>query len=286
MTGYKVEDVHSFIKIKSHWVDHYNQIENRIGIKFTRFHTDQSGTIEYRLNDYGYRSDIDYEDFLFSTSYDDYILGIGDSNTEGIGVNVEDTWLEKLGKMIGVKTVNFGLTSGTVDYCNYQLTQLYNNRWDDINLPLHVFVLVPPKNRWSIISGEEINFFQSWNFEESGKLIYQFDNVDLANDLPLDDCCVVETSSKKMGEEISEKFGKYYTSQRFIFDILQEKYNFFKLNWDDFGIDFPKSKSDKMHFNEIYHEKIAREFYKLVWSKNPSLPRIVARPGELFGSKR
>jgi hypothetical protein len=270
MTGYKVEDVHSFLKIKSHWVDHLDAHEDRIGKKMKYFHTDQSGILEYRLNDYGYRSDIDYEDFLFSSSYEDYILGIGCSMTEGIGINVEDTWLEKLGRMLGLKTINFGLTSGTVDYCNYQLTQLYNNRWNDINLPLHVFVLVPPKNRWSIISGDEMSFFQSWNFDKSvegdGELMYKLDNKY--------DYCVVEPEVKKIGEELPEKFDKYYTSQSFILDVLQEKYNFFKLNWDYFGVDFSMSKADPVHFDETYHEKIAREFYKLVWSKNPFLPRI------------
>ena len=66
MTGYKVEDVHSFLKIKSHWVDHFDAYEDRIGAKLNRFHTDQSGILEYRLNDYGYRSDIDYEDSVFT----------------------------------------------------------------------------------------------------------------------------------------------------------------------------------------------------------------------------
>ena len=39
-------------------------------------------------------------------------------------------------------------------------------------------------------------------------------------------------------------------------------------------MDFSMSKADPIHFDETYHEKIAREFYKLVWSKNPFLPRI------------
>ena len=271
MTGYKVEDVHSFLKIKSHWVDHLDAHEDRIGKKMKYFHTDQSGILEYRLNDYGYRSDIDYEDFLFSTSQEDYILGIGCSMTEGIGINVEDTWLEKLGRMLGLTTINFGLTSGTVDYCNYQLTQLYNNQWKDINLPLHVFVLVPPENRWSIINGEEMTFFQGPNFSSvdgDGRLIYKLGNKY--------DYCVVESEEKKYAEKMLQysKFDKYNTSQSFILDILQEKYNLFKLNWDYFGVNFPKSKADSMHFDETYHEKIAKEFYKLVWSKNPFLPRI------------
>ena len=51
--------------------------------------------------------------FYISTNNEDYILGIGCSNTEGIGVHNEDTWLEKLGRMLGLKTINFGYTHGS-----------------------------------------------------------------------------------------------------------------------------------------------------------------------------
>ena len=133
MTIYEVEDVQSFLKINGHWCDYCTGSQLRLGKeshkhfverknkKLKTIHTDQSELIEYRFNDFGYRSDNNYNDLLFSTK--DYILGIGDSNTEGLGVKNEDTWLEKLGRMIGIRTVNFGLTSGTVDYCNYQLLQ-------------------------------------------------------------------------------------------------------------------------------------------------------------------
>ena len=50
-------------------------------------------------------------------------------------------------------------------------------------------------------------------------------------------------------------------NQVYILNLLKEKHNFFKLDWDEFGLDFPLSV-DGLHFDETYHEKIAKEFYK------------------------
>ena len=187
MTIYEVEDVQSFLKINGHWCDYCTGSQLRLGKeshkhfverknkKLKTIHTDQSELIEYRFNDFGYRSDNNYNDLFYSTNSEDYILGIGCSLTEGIGVENENTWLEKLGNMLGVKTVNLGLTSGTVDYCNYQLIQIYQEStltehlrlgkpWKNHNMPIHVFVLAPPDGRFSIINGDEMSFFQDWNF--------------------------------------------------------------------------------------------------------------------------
>ena len=104
MTIYEVEDVQSFLKINGHWCDYCTGSQLRLGKeshkhfverknkKLKTIHTDQSELIEYRFNDFGYRSDNNYNDLLFSTK--DYILGIGDSNTEGLGIKNEDIWLE------------------------------------------------------------------------------------------------------------------------------------------------------------------------------------------------
>ena len=258
MTIYEVEDVQSFLKINGHWCDYCTGSQLRLGKeshkhfverknkKLKTIHTDQSELIEYRFNDFGYRSDNNYNDLLFSTK--DYILGIGDSNTEGLGVKNEDTWLEKLGRMIGIRTVNFGLTSGTVDYCNYQLLQLYLKK-DKINFPRYVFVLTPPTNRFSIINRDKMSFFQDWNFinediNEQGTLLY--------NGHPIID---------RLEENQFNRFEKNYENQVYILNLLKEKHNFFKLDWDEFGLDFPLSV-DGLHFDETYHEKIAKEFYK------------------------
>ena len=112
MINYQVEDIYSFLKIKSFngGLPHLHELYERVNKTFIKeFNSDISGTIEYRLNDYGYRSDNNYNDLFYSTNSEDYILGIGCSLTEGIGVKNENTWLEKLGNKLGVKTVNLGL---------------------------------------------------------------------------------------------------------------------------------------------------------------------------------
>ena len=275
MTSYKVEDIYSFLKLKSFKI--YDEsptgLEKRINKTFNKFNSDESGTIEYRLNEYGYRSDNNYNDLFYSNKSEDYILGIGCSHTEGIGVENENTWLEKLGNMLSVKTVNLGLTSGTVDYCNYQLIQLYQEYslteqlrlgrpWKNHNMPIHVFVLAPPDGRFSIINGDEMSFFQDWNFAElntfepgrQGELVYREKDKDVAT--------VISSWSNKYGP-MNRWNNKYYKGEVQVLNLLQEKYNFFKFGWEDFGVDFTKSV-DGMHFDETYHEKIAKEFYKLV----------------------
>jgi len=276
MINYQVEDIYSFLKIKSFngGLPHLHELYERVNKTFIKeFNSDISGTIEYRLNDYGYRSDNNYNDLFYSTNNEDYILGIGCSLTEGIGVKNENTWLEKLGNKLGVKTVNLGLTSGTVDYCNYQLIQLYQEStlteklrlgkpWKNHNMPIHVFVLAPPDGRFSIINGDEMSFFQDWNFAgldtfepgTQGELVYKEKGEDVAT--------VISSWSNKYGPT-NRWNNKYYKGELQVLNLLQEKYNFFKFGWEDFGVGFPKSV-DGMHFDETYHEKIAKEFYKLV----------------------
>jgi len=273
MTHYEVEEVYSFLKIKSfNGGSHYlHELYERVNKTFNKFNSDDSGTIEYRLNDYGYRSDNNYNDLFYSTNSEDYILGIGCSHTEGIGVKNENTWLEKLGKMTGMKTVNLGLTSGTIDYCNYQLIQLYQEAslveelclgkpWKNHNMPIYVFVLAPPSARFSIINSDNITFFQDWNFasEEAwepgrqGELVYREKGEDVET--------VANTWSDKYGPT-NKWNNRYYKGEVQILNLLQEKYNFFKLDWEEFGKDFPIG-IDGSHYDETYHEKIATEFYK------------------------
>ena len=59
MTHYEVEEVYSFLKIKSfNGGSHYRHgLTDRVNKTFNKFNSDDTGTIEYRLNDYGYRSD-------------------------------------------------------------------------------------------------------------------------------------------------------------------------------------------------------------------------------------
>ena len=73
---------------------------------------------------------------------------------------------------------------------------------------------------------------------------------------------VISSWSNKYGP-MNRWNNKYYKGELQVLNLLKEKYNFFKFGWEDFGVDFPKSV-DGMHFDETYHEKIAKEFYKLV----------------------
>tara|TARA_B100000029_G_scaffold3266_1_gene3979 strand:- start:3350 stop:5338 length:1989 start_codon:yes stop_codon:yes gene_type:complete len=280
MTNYKIEDAYSFFKVLSTKGNIDADRIDRIGTTTTRLNTDESDTIEYRFNNYGFRSDNDYYDVFYSDNDEDYIIGLGCSHTEGVGVSLEDTWLEKLGKKLGVKTVNLGLSGAGVDYCIYQLIQIYqeksmidnikgnfqdigitSNYWHYHKVPLQVYVLRPPDARLSIITSQEINCFQDGNFAASdvfepgpdGELVLKERGKEIAP--------VISSWGKEFGP-YNRWNNKYYKGQLQLFNVLQEKYRFANIWWGDYSNEWSKA-ADGMHYDESFHQQIADDFYDM-----------------------
>ena len=77
--------------------------------------------IAYTYNKTGHRcKNIEELDF------NNYILYIGDSNTEGIGLHVEDTYVYKTSKSLGLDYYNLGLGGTGIEVLNYNLTYWLN----------------------------------------------------------------------------------------------------------------------------------------------------------------
>lgn len=228
---------------------------DRINTSYMESNTDCSNTIEYRYNDYGYRSDESYEKLLNGDV--DYIACIGCSNTEGIGIKYENTWPYLLGKKLGLPVMNLGLTSAGIDYCIYQYYNLIHSA-HDIRKPSKIFILEPPYNRFSICNNEEFTFFQDWNFlneyvTESNGLYYKLDDREAQ---------IVKSYKANQHNIQNSKFSTYHHSQEFMLSVLNSHDDKLEtLKWDQWGEDWPYSV-DNMHFDESYQEKIFKEFYK------------------------
>jgi hypothetical protein len=86
------------------------RLHERVNQKFNGSGSDQSGTCWYTYNELGYRGDSIYKDGF-------RIMSIGDSHTEGVGVNDEETWSHQLCKLIpGAVDLNFGFGGRSNDY--------------------------------------------------------------------------------------------------------------------------------------------------------------------------
>ena len=228
----------------------------RINKSYMESNTDYSNTIEYRYNDYGYRSDESYEKLLNGDG--DYIACIGCSNTEGIGIEYEKTWPYLLGKKLGLPVMNLGLTSAGIDYCLYQYYSLVHSSFN-IRKPYKIFILQPPYNRFSICNSEEFSFFQDWDFlneyvTDSNGLYYKLDDREVQ---------IVKSSNANPHTIQYSKFSTYHHSQEFLLTALKSYDSKLEtLKWDQWGEDWPYSV-DNQHFDDSYQEKIFKEFYKL-----------------------
>jgi|TARA_S200002703_G_C3777816_1_gene239529 hypothetical protein len=65
--------------------------------------------IEYRYNNYGFRTDDDFN------GYDEGVITLGCSFTEGIGLPIEYTWGYKIAKYLNTKHWNFGVGAMGLD---------------------------------------------------------------------------------------------------------------------------------------------------------------------------
>jgi len=262
MTNYKlIHTDNSISKVRFQpWPENFENPEigvERLNVTHMKSNTDQSGTIKYQYNDYGYRSHYNYDDILYGS--EDYIACIGCSMTEGIAVEYEKTWSYLLGKKLGLPVINLGLTSAGIDYCLYQY---YNLHFSDykIKKPIQTFILKPPYNRFSICNSEEFTFFQDWNFinewvTENNGLYYKIDKREAQ---------VIKSTNANQHTIDYSKFTSYYKTQEFLIDTLESTNNsLHTMKWDAFGEDWNYAV-DNLHFDYEYHEKIFKEFYKKI----------------------
>ena len=98
----------------------------------------EPGAITYKLNSYGFRSD-EFDDR-------DCMIALGCSFTIGIGLPVEITWPQIVGKELGLVPYTMAWGGSSADTC-FRLAEY----WIPQLKPKAVFMLTPPPNRFELI---------------------------------------------------------------------------------------------------------------------------------------
>ncbi len=94
--------------------------------------------IEYRFNAQGFRCDNDCDRIEPHTAN----MYLGCSNTLGIGVNLYETWCQRVNDRVGGTMLNMGQAGGAAETC-YRLAA----HWIPLVQPRAVYMLSPPATR-------------------------------------------------------------------------------------------------------------------------------------------
>lgn len=197
---------------------------DRINTLTNVWDSDNSGLVEYQFNDYGYRCPYDYKSLLDT----DKIVCIGCSFTEGIGLDIEQTWPYLLSQHIGLPYINLGKAGGSDGYVVWQIMNVIKNIQSK-----NIFVLIPPTGRFFELTDTTFESRQAWD---------------------------VETPTTS--------YSNFYELNSFVLTTICDRYKIPYINSLEFspGQTWSKAK-DNQHFGSDYHIKIAEEFYKITQQK-------------------
>jgi len=131
----------------------------------TKYDSDNSASVEYKFNDYGYRASFDYEPLLDTKK----IVCIGCSFTEGVGLYENETWPYILSQQIGLPYLNLGIAGGSQGYVMWQIKNVLDNIQSK-----NIFVLSPPWGRFFQLTDTEFENKQSWDVETETKTYSNF----------------------------------------------------------------------------------------------------------------
>jgi hypothetical protein len=158
-------------------------IKDKKNKSFKTSGSDNSGLCTYTYNELGFRGDLISKDGF-------KIMSIGDSNTEGVGVNDYETWPSRFSKLIpNSVNNNLGMGGRSNDYISRCLLTYY----DLIKPDLVLIMYTSPQRREIYTEDNNIEPFMptvSWGYlkdNEEGKLIQsnltklQNDNEDFIN---------------------------------------------------------------------------------------------------------
>jgi lysophospholipase L1-like esterase len=142
-------------------------LSEKINKSFKTSGSDNTGFCTYTYNELGFRGD--------SITKDGFkIMSIGDSNTEGVGVNYNDTWSSQFCNLRpNSVNQNFGMGGRSNDYISRCLLTYY----DIIKPDLVLIMYTSPQRREIYTKDNNIEPFMptnSWGYlkdEEEGKLI-------------------------------------------------------------------------------------------------------------------
>jgi hypothetical protein len=153
------------------------QLSTKINNSFKTSGSDNTGNCLYTYNELGFRGDSIYKEGF-------KIMCIGDSNTEGVGVNNHETWPALFTRFIpnGVN-MNLGCGGRSNDYISRCLISYY----DLIKPDLVLIMYTSPQRREIYTENGEIEPFMpthSWGYLEETKegQIIQKNQIELQND--------------------------------------------------------------------------------------------------------
>jgi hypothetical protein len=171
---FKPHTVYNFIGNDSKNLFEYNLKNNQALLKKNNWINTE---IKYLYNNYGFRT---YDDF-YTQNYNDVNMFFGCSLTDGVGLNIEDTWAYKINQKLGGSFYNFGQSGGGIEVA-YRLLK----SWTSKVLPKNIFIFIYSlhKARREFLHSENYNDnnFGPWDLEDNNIsiLIKEF-----ANDMEL-----------------------------------------------------------------------------------------------------
>lgn len=109
--------------------------------------------VEYRFNNYGFRTDDDFDIDNPSPG----IITVGCSYAEGVGINLEDTWGHKIAQKLGCKFYNLGQAGSGIE-TQYRLIKA----WAPVLKPIAVLSQGSWAYRYEFATSQESFFLTPW----------------------------------------------------------------------------------------------------------------------------
>lgn len=123
----------------------------------------EPGAITYKINSYGFRCD-EFDDR-------DCILALGCSFTIGIGLPVESTWPQIVGKQLGLVPYTMAWGGQSSDTC-FRLAEY----WIPRLRPKAVFMLAPPASRFELIRASGVPPIENYMPQSESHSATEIDN--------------------------------------------------------------------------------------------------------------
>jgi len=165
---FKPHTCHNFIGYDSETLFQYNLQNNHSLLEKNGWtHTE----IKYWYNNHGFRT---YDDFDINDK--DVNMFFGCSLTDGVGLNIEDTWAYKMNQKLGGSFYNFGQSGSGVDV-TYRLLKA----WTSKVIPKNIFIFIYSlhKARREFLHSENYinNSFGPWDIENDNNISILIDEL-------------------------------------------------------------------------------------------------------------
>lgn len=156
---FKPHTAYNFIGYDSETLFEYNLKNNKLLLEKNNWINTQ---IKYWYNNYGFRT---YDDFDIKKD-NDVNMFFGCSLTDGVGLNIEDTWAYKINQKLGGSFYNFGQSGSGVDVA-YRLLK----SWTSKVIPKNIFIFIYSlhKARREFLHSENYinNSFGPWDLKNN-----------------------------------------------------------------------------------------------------------------------